>query len=189
MPRLRTCGSPIVVGRVGERRALVAQQRRRGHVVVRRGRRRSRSCRPSRGCRQSPGMRAMSMSVAGSLSRSFISGTRLWPPASSLALPPAAPSLASASSSDVARCVVECGRESRLASLDDAPQLFGPQHHVDVLHAELAQRVDRRRHDARASSRACRPRRTPLAPSGLTGVGVTVVCSSKRGKSVARGIA
>ena len=30
---------------------------------------------------------------------------------------------------------------------------------------------------------------TPLAPSGLTGVGVTVASSSNRGKSVARGIA
>ena len=30
---------------------------------------------------------------------------------------------------------------------------------------------------------------TPLAPSGLTGVGVHVACSSKRGKSVARGSA
>ena len=30
---------------------------------------------------------------------------------------------------------------------------------------------------------------TPLAPSGLTGVGVTVESSSKRGKSVARGMA
>ena len=30
---------------------------------------------------------------------------------------------------------------------------------------------------------------TPFAPSGLTGVGVTVPSSSKRGKSVARGIA
>src|SRR6185503_7146463 len=29
----------------------------------------------------------------------------------------------------------------------------------------------------------------PLAPSGLTGVGVTVFSSSKRGKSMARGIA
>src|SRR4029077_12566008 len=30
---------------------------------------------------------------------------------------------------------------------------------------------------------------TPLAPSGFTGVGVTVASSSKRGKSMARGIA
>ena len=55
---------------------------------------------------------------------------------------------------------------SRLASLDDAPQLFGPQHHVDVLHAELAQRVDRRRRRCTASSRACRPRRRPWRRAG-----------------------
>src|SRR5262245_1703824 len=30
---------------------------------------------------------------------------------------------------------------------------------------------------------------TPFAPSGFTGVGVTVLCSSKRGKSMARGSA
>ena len=45
----------------------------------------------------------MSMSSDGSLSRSFISGTRLWPPASSLALPPARRSRAMASSIEVAR--------------------------------------------------------------------------------------
>jgi hypothetical protein len=50
-----------------------------------------------------PGMRAMSINTCGSLRRSFISGTRLCPPAISLPLPLAAASLASASSSDVAR--------------------------------------------------------------------------------------
>ena len=48
-------------------------------------------------------MRLMSMSTCGSLRRSFISGTRLWPPAMNLPPPPAAFSFASASSSDVAR--------------------------------------------------------------------------------------
>ena len=37
-------------------------------------------------------------------------------------------------------------------AIDDPPQLLGPQHHVDVFHAERAQRVDRRRHDARRRS-------------------------------------
>ena len=63
-----------------------------------------------------PGMRAMSISVCGSLSRSFISGTRLWPPAMNLPSPLAAASFASASSSDVARAVFECGRDHALAS-------------------------------------------------------------------------
>ena len=45
----------------------------------------------------------MSISIFGSLSRSFINGTRLCPPAMSFPSPLAAPSLASASSSDVAR--------------------------------------------------------------------------------------
>ena len=50
-----------------------------------------------------PGTCATSISTAGSLSRSFISGTRLWPPAISLPAPPAAASLASASSMETAR--------------------------------------------------------------------------------------
>ena len=50
----------------------------------------------------SSGMRAMSISAFGSLRRSFISGTRLCPPASSLPSPFAALSWAMASSSDVA---------------------------------------------------------------------------------------
>ena len=45
--------------------------------------------------------------------------------------------------------VVECRRNHAWPPLDDAPQLLGPQHHVDVLHAELAQRVDGRGDDAR----------------------------------------
>ena len=45
----------------------------------------------------------MSISACGSLRRSFISGTRLWPPAMSLPPSPAAVSFASASSSEVAR--------------------------------------------------------------------------------------
>ena len=49
------------------------------------------------------GIRAMSISSLGSLRRSFISGTRLWPPAMNFASPFAAPSFASASSSEVAR--------------------------------------------------------------------------------------
>ena len=48
-------------------------------------------------------MRAMSMRSFGSASRNFISGTRLWPPAMSLPLPLADASLATASSSEVAR--------------------------------------------------------------------------------------
>ena len=50
--------------------------------------------------------------------------------------------------------IVECDRDHawppwRAArAVNDAPQLLGPQHHVDVLHAELAQRVNRRRDDA-----------------------------------------
>ena len=99
----------------------------------------------------SPGMRAMSISTVGSLSRSFISGTRLWPPAISLPPPLLARSFASASSIDVARLYsnVVGSRPPSLARLDDAPQLFGPQHHVDVLHAELAERVDGCDDDAR----------------------------------------
>src|SRR5262245_29956646 len=37
---------------------------------------------------------------------------------------------------------------SRLASVNDAPQFLGPQHHVDVLHAEPAQPVNRGGDDA-----------------------------------------
>ena len=48
-------------------------------------------------------MRAMSIRILGSLRRSFISGTRLWPPAMNLPSPLLARSFASASSSDVAR--------------------------------------------------------------------------------------
>ena len=51
---------------------------------------------------ESPGILEMSTSVPGSLSRSFISGTRLCPPAISLP-PPDAASFAIASSIDVAR--------------------------------------------------------------------------------------
>ncbi len=51
----------------------------------------------------SSGMRAISISVLGSLSRSFMSGTRLWPPAMNLPSPLVSRSFASASSSDVAR--------------------------------------------------------------------------------------
>ena len=45
----------------------------------------------------------MSINRVGSLSLSFISGIRLWPPASSFARPPDAWSAASAASSDLAR--------------------------------------------------------------------------------------
>ena len=45
--------------------------------------------------------------------------------------------------------VLEWRRNHDCASLDDAPQFFGPEHHVDVLDAELAERVDRRGDDAR----------------------------------------
>ena len=151
-----------LAGGLGDHRALLAQQRRRGDVVMRRCRRRSRSCRPSRGCRRGPGSARCRSARFGSLSRSFISGTRLWPPAMQLAVAVGRLQLRQRIVERRGALVVECGRESlRWPPLNDAPQLFGPQHHVDVLHAELAQRVDRRGDDARASSRACRLRRRP----------------------------
>ena len=164
----RVVGGGIGVGQAAAERAAIADLRiadlRRGlgdhrdrpaaatRMRPRRGgpcRRRSRS-RPSFSrMPDRPGMRAMSISVSGSLSRSFMSGTRLWPPAMSLPSPLAARSFASASSSDVARLYSNVVEITSRASLDDAPQFFGPEHHVDVLDAELAERVDRRGDDAR----------------------------------------
>jgi hypothetical protein len=89
---------------------------------------------------------------------------------------------------DRGRALVSNAVGSRLASLDDAPQLFWPQHHVDVRHAEPAHRVD-----AADTTDGVDPSvpglADALAPSGFTGVGVYVASSSKRGKSVARGSA
>jgi hypothetical protein len=87
---------------IGDGRTFLAQQRGRSHVVMHRARPDldlpSFSRMPDR-----PGILAMSISACGSLRRSFMSGTRLWPPAMSLAPPPAAFNFATASSSDVAR--------------------------------------------------------------------------------------
>ena len=135
-------------------------------------------------------MRAMSISIFGSLRRSFISGTRLWPPAMNFPSPLLAASFASASSSDVARLYSNAvDITTACLPLDDAPQLFRPQHHVDVFHAELAERIDGRVDDARRRAERAGFADAFGARTGCTGVGVTVAASSKRGKSIARGIA
>ena len=189
VPRLRTWGSPIVAAALGDGRAPlgssaeVATSSVHGagadHDLARR-----RSRMPA-----SSGMRLMSISSCGSLRRSFISGTRLWPPARSLPAPSAAAILRQRVVERGGARVVECRRRSRLPSVDDAPQLLGPQHHVDVRHAELGQRVHRRVDDARRRARACRLRRRLWRRAGSPASASPWQCSSKRGKSVARGIA
>ena len=89
-------------GGLGDDRALLLQQRRRGDVVVH-GAGADLDLAVRLADAGQSGMRAMSISTFGSLRRSFISGTRLWPPAMNLPSPSAACSFASASSSEVAR--------------------------------------------------------------------------------------
>src|SRR5437773_5001382 len=102
VPRLRTCGSPIeaahsaIAGHALRRSADDATSWWTVPAPI--------SIFPSFSrMPERPGMRAMSINALGSLSRSFISGTRLWPPAMNFPAPLLARSFASASSSDVAR--------------------------------------------------------------------------------------
>ena len=118
-------------------------------------------------------MRAMSMSAVGSLSRSFISGTRLWPPASSLP-PPSAPQLRDRVVERRGAVVVECGRDHAwppwmmrhsFSGRSIMSMCFTPNSLSASTAAETMHGVE--------PSVPASP--TPLAPSGLTGVGVTVL--------------
>ena len=96
-----------------------------------------------------PGMRAMSISVFGLAQPKLHQRDQTVTAGDELAL-----AIASREASRARRPATwpGCTRmpsKSRPASLDDAPQLFGPKHHVDVFHAELAERIDRRGDDAR----------------------------------------
>ena len=139
------------------------------------------------------GMWATSIRTAGSLSRSFISGTRLCPPAMSFPAPPAAASFASASSSEVARSysnAVGIMREAPgpSAAVDDAPQLLG-RSIMSTCRAPNTLRASTAALTMHGVEPIVPASPTPLAPSGFTGVGVTVLSSSNRGKSLARGMA
>ena len=88
--------------------------------------------------------------------------------------PPAADSFTSASASGALVRTRKSSRDhtsrarGRPVAVNDAPQLLGPQHHVEVPHPEPAQRVDRRGDDA--GCRADGPRLAdPLGPERIDG--------------------
>src|ERR1019366_6043073 len=89
-----------------------------------------------------PGTRLISTTCSGAARRSFMSGIRLMPPASTLALP--------SDSSARASCkVVGEGYSNSwgiiLASvLNQVPNLFGSARHIDVPHAQVAERIHHR---------------------------------------------
>ena len=161
VPRLRTWTSPIVV-----------RARPRGPVEWSPARRRSRrrsSARRSRARRRaasrmplSSARPPMSMSCSGWASRSFISGSRLWPPAMTLA--PSRGERASASSTLAARRYSNARRDHAwppFARLDRAPHLLRGVRHVEVADAERAERVDDGVGDRGGATRCSRPRRRP----------------------------
>ena len=96
-------------------------------------------------------------------SRSFSSGSRLWPPAMTLA-----PS----SAARIAQRLVDAARPgctrrppgsclASLRGLHGAPDLLGGERHVEMADAERAQRVDDRVGHGRRCWRCSRPRRRP----------------------------
>ena len=132
----------------------------------------------------------MSTSTDGVASRSFISGSSEWPPASSLASSPCSASSGDGLVGRVGPDVVERGGDHA-----DAPLLAWIAGHTRSGVAGMSmsvmpkrrQRVDDGVHDGRGAEPIVPASPMPLTPSGLVGLGVTVWSSVKLGSSAADG--
>ena len=180
-------GAAVADLRVGDERHRAVQRaaRARATVALALDARAGASWRRCAGRRRRPSMPASSptplrsTSTAGCASRKFIAGTRLWPPARTLASSPCSASSASASSS-------VCGREyverRRLHGRPPRPAVLCPAHDLeqsirrerDLEDLEPRRRARPRppaRRAPRPGSRPASP--APLTPSGFPGDGVS----------------
>src|SRR5687767_8634004 len=108
--------------------------------------------------RRSSGMRPMSTSIGGLLRRIFISGSKEWPPASTLASSFACSSAIASSSVAGAAYSKSLGNMSvaSIALVDCPPDFLGGIGHVKMADSEVRERVDDRVGHGRAGGdRAC----------------------------------